>query len=372
MTIAPSGAATEDVAVFGSLRAYGVAEIRHDRACLDEPGVWVVVMTFEGHLTAARMAEVERGTESGFDTVSRFALDLLNQPGGAPDLLNQRDGEGAGRWRSSLGHTAYRDGVKRIRELIRRGEVYQVNLCRVLEREIGDDVDLDRLAEILAAHNPARYAARIRLAGAGIDVVCASPELYLARDGDRISSGPIKGTAPAGGQMLPKDHTENVMITDLVRNDLSPVSVPGTVAVEGLCVPEAYPGSTHLVSTVASTLREGVRWSQILDASYPPGSVSGAPKSTALKAIQRLEPTPRGPYCGAIGYVDNETGTARLAVGIRTFWAERDTAGRRVLRFGTGAGITWGSDPEGEWCETVLKARRLVALAEEAIGGEEK
>ena len=380
MTIAPSGAATEDVASFGTLRAYGVAEIRHDRACLDEPGVWAVVMTFEGHLTAARMTEVERGAESGFDTVSRFALDLLNQRQGElnqpGEVLNQRrrefGGPGGGRWRSSLGHTAYRDGVKRIRELIRRGEVYQVNLCRVLERGIADDVDLDRLAEILAVHNPARYAARIRLASAGIDVVCASPELYLARDGDRISSGPIKGTAPAGGQMLPKDHTENVMITDLVRNDLSPVSVPGTVAVEGLCVPEAYPGSTHLVSTVAATLREGVTWSQILDASYPPGSVSGAPKSTALKAIQRLEPTSRGPYCGAIGYVDNETGRACLAVGIRTFWTERHAAGRRVLRFGTGAGITWGSDPEGEWCETVLKARRLVALAEEAICGEEK
>ncbi|TWP35804.1 chorismate-binding protein [Leekyejoonella antrihumi] len=344
-------------ASFRGLRADGVAEIRHDLQSLDEPGVWVVVLTFEGHLTAVRMAEIER---------SLHVDDVPSAPVTTPPDADLT------RWRTSLGRTEYRDGVEQIRALIRRGEVYQVNLCRVMEREIAEGANLDRLALTLAEHNPARYAARIDIPEAGLDVVCASPELYLARGGDRLTSSPIKGTAPAGGRMLPKDHTENVMITDLVRNDLSSVSVPGTVAVDGLCVPEAYPGSTHLVSTVSSRLRPGARWSEILAAAFPPGSVSGAPKSSALKAIRRLEPVPRGPYCGAIGYVDNETRTARLAVGIRTFWAARDDGDRRVLRFGTGAGITWGSDPEGEWCETVLKARRLVALAELAIGGQEK
>jgi para-aminobenzoate synthetase component 1 len=95
----------------------------------------------------------------------------------------------------------------------------------------------------------------------------------------------------------------------------------------------------------------------------PPGSVSGAPKHTALQAIADLEPVPRGPYCGAIGWVDGDRQLARLAVGIRTFWADRRPDGQRVLRFGTGAGITWGSDPTGEWEETELKARRLVGLA---------
>jgi para-aminobenzoate synthetase component 1 len=91
--------------------------------------------------------------------------------------------------------------------------------------------------------------------------------------------------------------------------------------------------------------------------------VSGAPKHTALQAIADLEPVPRGPYCGAIGWVDADRGRAELAVGIRTFWAERDAAGRRWLRFGTGAGITWGSDPEGEWVETQVKSGVLLGLA---------
>ena len=91
--------------------------------------------------------------------------------------------------------------------------------------------------------------------------------------------------------------------------------------------------------------------------------MSGAPKHTALQAIADLEPVPRGPYCGAVGWVDADRGEAELAVGIRTFWAARDAGGNRVLRFGTGAGITWASDAQGEWQETELKAARLVALA---------
>jgi para-aminobenzoate synthetase component 1 len=98
-------------------------------------------------------------------------------------------------------------------------------------------------------------------------------------------------------------------------------------------------------------------------ATFPPGSVSGAPKHTALQAIADLEPVARGPYCGAVGWVDGDAGRADLAVGIRTFWADRDDASRRWLRFGTGAGITWGSDPEGEWGETQVKSGRLVGLA---------
>jgi para-aminobenzoate synthetase component 1 len=109
-------------------------------------------------------------------------------------------------------------------------------------------------------------------------------------------------------------------------------------------------------------LRRDAGWPELFTAAFPPGSVSGAPKSTALQAIQDLEPVRRGPYCGAIGWVDADRQRGELAVGIRTFWAERGDS-RRVLRFGTGAGITWGSDPEQEWQETELKAARLVGLA---------
>ena len=127
--------------------------------------------------------------------------------------------------------------------------------------------------------------------------------------------------------------------------------------------PGGAPGLVHLVSDVSGQLRHGVGWAEILTALSPPGSVSGAPKVTALEAIRDLEPVERGPYCGAIGWIDADRDEARLAVGIRTFWAATDGHGERVLRFGTGAGITWESDPGGEWAETELKARRLIALA---------
>ena len=151
------------------------------------------------------------------------------------------------------------------------------------------------------------------------------------------------------------------MITDLVRNDLSHVCRPGTVAVDALLEQQQHPGLVHLVSTVSGRLRDGVGWQQLLEAAGPPGSVSGAPKSSALQAIRDLEPVPRGPYCGGLGWVDAATGDGELAVGIRTFWWSPEGGG--VLRFGTGAGITWGSDPQGEWEETELKASRLVGLA---------
>jgi para-aminobenzoate synthetase component 1 len=157
---------------------------------------------------------------------------------------------------------------------------------------------------------------------------------------------------------LEKDRAENVMIVDMARNDLGRVAVNGSVRVAGLCELEPYPGLVQLVSTVRATLRPDVGWPELLGATFPPASVSGAPKWSALRVIRELEPVARGPYCGALGYVDNVRGEAVLAVAIRTFWLDD---GR--LCFGTGAGITWGSDPRREWDETELKAARLLALA---------
>jgi para-aminobenzoate synthetase component 1 len=117
----------------------------------------------------------------------------------------------------------------------------------------------------------------------------------------------------------------------------------------------------HLVSRISARLRPEAGWADLLAASFPPGSVTGAPKSAALDAIRALEPVPRGPYCGAVGWVDADRRMAALAVGIRTFWASGG-----LLHFGTGAGITWGSDPAREWDETELKARRLLAVAARA------
>lgn len=330
-----------DNARFGAVFARDPVEVRHDLSGLDS-GFWAVVIGFEGDITAVRFATVEHRAP-------------------APDPPRWRPLTGA--WSTSLDHPAYLEGVAEVRRRIAAGTVYQVNLCRVMSHELDPGADLGGLAHLLSQGNPAPYAAVVHAPGAGLDIVCASPEAFLVRDGARLSSMPIKGTADVLERMLPKDYAENVMIVDLVRNDLSHVCREGTVSVDHLCAPETHPGLVHLVSTVSGELRAGVDWPQILDAAFPPGSVSGAPKSSALTAIGDLEPSARGPYCGAIGWIDADRQRAELAVGIRTFWAEYDGVGRRWLRFGTGAGITWGSDAQSEWEETELKAARLIGLA---------
>ena len=308
---------------------------------LERGGFWVVVAEFEGLLRLARFSDVRTAP-----------LPPAPRPWRGPAPTD---------WTSSLDRAAYTAGVEAVRERVASGDVYQVNLCRVLEAPLSADDDLLALAHVVATGNPAPYAAFVRLPG--LEVVCASPERYLRRDGDRVASSPIKGTGRTAADLTPKDEAENVMIVDLVRNDLGHLARTGTVAVERFLHVEQHPGLVHLVSTVSATLRRGTGWRELLEASFPPGSVSGAPKSSALRAIAALEPVPRGPYCGAVGWVDADAGTAELAVGIRTFWA---TDG--VLRFGTGAGITWGSDADAEWRETELKAARLVGLASCAPG----
>jgi para-aminobenzoate synthetase component 1 len=173
-----------------------------------------------------------------------------------------------------------------------------------------------------------------------------------------VESGPIKGTGRTAADLRPKDDAENVMIVDLVRNDLGAVCRTGSVSVPALLALEEHPGLVHLVSTVRGELADGAGWPQLLAATFPPGSVTGAPKSSALRIIDEVEAAPRGPYCGAVGWVDADARSAELAVAIRTFWIRGG-----ALRFGTGAGITWGSDPDGEWEETQLKAERLLSVA---------
>ncbi|MFJ3767817.1 chorismate-binding protein [Streptomyces sp. NPDC090082] len=331
------------LARFGGLVATDLRDVTHDPEALDSAGFWAVCADFEGRLTCARFGDVRP------DPV----------PAPVPGAWR---GPAAGDWTSSLDRAAYTEGVRRVREHIARGEVYQANLCRVLTAPLPDPAaaDVDALTALLARGNPAPYAGTIRLPAHCVEIATASPELYLRREGALVSSGPIKGTGRTAADLLPKDHAENVMIVDLVRNDLGRVSETGTVAVPELCAVEEHPGLVHLVSTVTGRLRTDAGWPELLAATFPPGSVTGAPKSSALRIIEALETAPRGPYCGGIGWVDADAGTGELAVGIRTFWIDRPEG---VLRFGTGAGITWGSDPQREWEETELKADRLVAIA---------
>nr|WP_240971894.1 chorismate-binding protein [Microbispora sp. CL1-1] len=317
--------------------ATGLREVTTDLAALDGSGWWAVVVSYEGKVVCAR-----------FDDVRRAPLPRPRGPWRGP---------GRDAWATSLDREGYERGVQRIRDYIEQGEVYQANLCRVLSAPLpSPDADPLALAVRLAEGNPAPYAAVVDVPG--LTVVSASPELYLSRRGEVIESRPIKGTGVTADDLLDKDYAENLMIVDLVRNDLGRVAEVGSVTVPSLFAVEEHPGLVHLVSTVRARLDGGAGWPELFAATFPPGSVTGAPKSSALRIINELEPEPRGPYCGAVGWVDADRREGALAVGIRTFWIEHDT-----IRFGTGAGITWGSDPGREWRETELKAARLIGLA---------
>jgi para-aminobenzoate synthetase component 1 len=331
----------DGLAHLGGFLATGLRDVTDDPSALDSAGWWAIAATFEGAYTCARFDAVSPAPRprAAWTPVPRTA------------------------WRSSIDRSAYVEAVDQVRREIAAGEVYQVNVCRVLEAPLPPGADLAGLAALLERGNPSPYGGLFRLPGHDLQVASASPELFLWRDGDLVRSGPIKGTGRTEADLLPKDTAENVMIVDLVRNDLGRVAVPGSVDVPRLCEVEQHPGLVHLVSTVQARLRPDVGWAGLLAATFPPGSVSGAPKSSALRLIGELEPVPRGIYCGALGWVDADRRVGTLAVGIRTF-----TGQDGLLRFGTGAGITWGSDPEREWDETELKAARLLAVAAGEVG----
>jgi para-aminobenzoate synthetase component 1 len=334
--------ASTPLAVVGGRLLTGLVDVTSDLAALDGEGTWAVVIPFEGAPMCARFAT---------------ARPARPWPG------ERWRGPSPGAWSTSLDRQQFCAGVDHIRSAIGNGDVYQVNLTRRLSAPLPDGADIAALGAALAEGNPAPYSAVVRVPRARCWVASASPERFIRRDGDRVASSPIKGTAPDPSGLTDKDRAENLMIVDLVRNDLGRVCDWGSIAVPALWSLEHHPGLVHLVSTVTGTLRQGTGWAEIIDATFPPGSVTGAPKLAALDHIARLETAPRGVYCGAVGWVDADARRGDLNVAIRTFWVEDG-----ALHFGTGGGITWDSDPIDEWEETELKARRLLAVASGAVG----
>ena len=328
--------ATDPLAVVGGRLATGLVDLTSDLGALESAGFWAVAISFEGHATCARFERV------------RPARPWPGRPWQGPPTDS---------WRTSLDEPAFAKAVEVIREAIAAGDVYQVNLTRRLSAPAPAGADVAALGAALAAGNPAPYAAVLRIPAAGVHIASASPERFLRRVGPMVESRPIKGTAALPEGFTAKDRAENVMIVDLVRNDLGRVCEFGSVEVPGLCRTEAHPGLHHLVSTVRGRLRAGFGWPELIAATFPPGSVTGAPKLAALETIARLEPVPRGPYCGAIGWVDADAGEGDLNVAIRTFWLDGGD-----LHLGTGGAVTWDSTPAGEWQETELKAHRLLSV----------
>lgn len=329
------------MARFGDEYGYDLVELSHSIDSLDAGGRWAVMIPFSGLPVFARFASWE--SEAREATIGSWA------------------GVDPSTWTSSMDSKMYERAVESTRAEISAGNVYQANICRIRSNGSYQDSDIMALDALLAAGNPAPYAGAIRIPEIGVHIACASPELYLARSGSTLTSKPIKGTATSADGLLEKDRAENIMIVDLVRNDLSRCCIVGSVKAVDLLEVQQHPGLVHLVSTVQGEISPHAGWTEIVEATFPPGSITGAPKIAALDIIQLLEPEDRGPYCGAFGWIDSDTQTASLAVAIRTFWLNGD-----LLKFGTGAGITWGSNPQHEWEETQLKARHLATIAEQS------
>jgi para-aminobenzoate synthetase component 1 len=256
----------------------------------------------------------------------------------------------------------YQDAVKACVHAIEAGELFQANICtRLTGLFDGDPAAL--FAEGIRRMAPRRAA---YLAGDWGAVVSMSPELFLSRHGDLVRSTPIKGTLPRRGpaddhlarllRESPKDVAENVMITDLVRNDLGRVCEVGSVRVPELLRVREAPGVWHLESTVEGRLKAGLDDVDLLHAAFPPGSVTGAPKIRALKLIAELEPAPRGVYTGAIGLASPVAGL-ELNVAIRTLELREGT-----VSLGVGGGITADSESGAEWQECLHKAAPLENL----------
>jgi len=256
-----------------------------------------------------------------------------------------------GEWERSWDDAGYASAIDDVRAAIQRGDVYQVNLVQHLSASFEGDVGA--LARALRRFRP---LAPRPFCGHGWSIVSASPELFLARRGDRLVTKPIKGTRPIGVDVDdPKDAAEHVMIVDLERNDLARVCEPGSIRWPELQQQRELAGVTHLVSTVEGRLRADAGFAEILAATFPGGSVTGAPKIAALDVIASLEPVGRGAAMGALGVVRPD-GDFELALTIRTFAVAE---GR--VHLWVGGGIVWDSESEAEIEESWVKARPLLA-----------
>lgn len=314
-----------------------VLEVSHSPESLDQDGFWAIHVTYEGEWTCVRLGEI---TYEEFPK-SEWKVENI-------------------RWESSFQRAEYIAYVERIRNAIESGKVYQVNACRVLSRMTGNE-SLKGLFSALLRENPAPFACYFNFEG--IEIASASPERFLSistREGETVGetvlkTSPIKGTSSTL-HFGEKDKSENVMIVDLMRNDLSSICKFGSVEVSRLLGVEPHPGLFHLVSDVVGSLEKPLSHvAEIL----PAGSISGAPKSSAIQIIKESE-SARGSYCGILGYIDRDGDeiSGELSVGIRLFCKKGSE-----LSFGTGAGITWASSASEEWDETELKARHLVSIA---------
>ena len=272
-------------------------------------------------------------------------------------------------WRSNVFAADYRTAIERLRNYILDGDIYQANIAQTFTADLPGDFDPFALYLKLRQTNAAPFGAYLDCGD--LVVASSSPERFLKRHGETIESRPIKGTArrsddPAedaalGNALLSsqKDRAENVMIVDLLRNDISRICTADGVDVPILCGLETYAAVHHLVSVITGRLKPGATTGDLLAATFPGGSITGAPKIRAMDIITEIEKTVRGAYCGSIGYFGFD-GAVDLNIAIRTVSFQNGRA-----RLAAGGGITVLSDPAAEYEETFIKATRVFAAFEQ-------
>ena len=266
-------------------------------------------------------------------------------------------------WRSNFTRPAYEAAVERVRDYIRAGDIYQANIAQRFEADLSPGFDPFALYRRLRATNPATFGAYLDFGP--LRVASSSPERFLKLSGRQVETRPIKGTVRrvddpvedarlgAALQANAKERAENIMIVDLLRNDLSRICEAHSVRVPVLCGLESYASVHHLVSVVTGTLRPDLDALDLIAATFPGGSITGAPKLRAMDIITEIEGDARELYCGAIGAI-GFTGDLDTSISIRTVFMDDRTA---VLQ--AGGGITLLSEPGPEYEETLTKAARV-------------
>jgi len=290
--------------------------------------------------------------------------EILAAPG--EEVGGQRGADKAGPvLQAAFSREEYLDTVRTLREHILRGDCYEINFCQEFYGQ-PTDVDPLRTWGLLSKASPNPFAAFYRLEDKYL--LCASPERYLRKEGNTLISQPIKGTAPrvqddpgadraarAGLAASAKDRSENVMVVDLVRNDLSKICLPGSVRVRELFGIYGFPQVYQLTSTIEGEMAPGIDFIAAIQATFPMGSMTGAPKRKVVELIDRYERTSRGLFSGALGYVTPE-GDFDFNVIIRSLFYDKAS---HYLSYQVGSGITFYSDPEQEYEECLVKAEGI-------------
>jgi para-aminobenzoate synthetase component 1 len=286
-------------------------------------------------------------------------LVLLSPP---PSHAKELSRDGGVKLKGNFSHEGYLGAVARAREYICAGDIFEVNLSQRFATDL--KIPPYELYKRLRKINPAPFASYLNFEG--VSIVGASPERFIKIRGDLVETRPIKGTKPRGKTpeedktladallTSKKDRAENIMIVDLERNDLGRVCRYGTVKVTELAILETYPTVFHLTSTVLGQLQEGKSRIDLMKATFPGGSITGAPKVRAMEIIDELEPTRRSVYTGSIGYL-SFNGNIDTNIVIRTFIVKDDRA-----YFQVGGAIVYDSEPEAEYVETLDKGRALI------------